>query len=133
MSNTKKTTTKAKKAKVEKEVKEVEVKEENEMAEDFKEEKNDKKKSIIIKILDIVLWVILIGWMAIVFTDYFKVTNEKDPIFCLKEETIQYEDGTVESCTGLGYKVYEYKRDSFNAIEFGPFWAKDRSDKEADE
>lgn len=130
MSNTKKTTTKAKKAKVEKEV---EVKEENEMAEDFKEDKNDKKKSVIIKILDIVLWVILIGWMAIVVVDYFRVTNENDPIFCLEEETIQYEDGTVESCTGLGYKTYEYKRDSYKAIEFGPFWIKDRSDKEADE
>ena len=106
-------------------------KEENEMAQDFKDEKKDKK-NIFIKILDILLWIILIGWMAIVFMDYYRVTNEKEPKFCIKEETIQYEDGTVESCTGLGYKVYEYNRDSFDAIEFGPFWAKDRSDKESD-
>lgn len=126
MSNTKNKSTKVK---TEKEVKEVEAKEENEMAQDFKEEKKDKK-NIFIKILDILLWIILIGWMAIVFMDYYRVTNEKEPKFCIKEETIQYEDGTVESCTGLGYKVYEYNRDSFDAIEFGPFWAKDRSDKE---
>lgn len=126
MSNTKNKSTKVK---AEKEVKEVEAKEENEMAQDFKEEKKDKK-NIFIKILDILLWIILIGWMAIVFMDYYRVTNEKEPKFCIKEETIQYEDGTVESCTGLGYKVYEYNRDSFDAIEFGPFWAKDRSDKE---
>ena len=126
MSNTKNKSTKVK---TEKEVKEVEAKEENEMAQDFKEEKKDKK-NIFIKILDILLWIILIGWMAIVFMDYYRVTNEKEPKFCIKEETIQYEDGTVESCTGLGYIVYEYNRDSFDAIEFGPFWAKDRSDKE---
>lgn len=128
MSNTKNKSTKVKAAK---EVKEVEAKEENEMAQDFKDEKKDKK-NIFIKILDILLWIILIGWMAIVFMDYYRVTNEKEPKFCIKEETIQYEDGTVESCTGLGYKVYEYNRDSFDAIEFGPFWAKDRSDKESD-
>lgn len=133
MSNTKKKTTKAKEVKEAKVEKEVEVKEEREMAEDFKDAKDDKKKNTIIKILDIVLWVILIGWMVIVFMDYYRVTNEKEPKFCIKEETIQYEDGTVESCTGLGYKVYEYKRDSFKAIEFGPFWAKDRSEKEAAE
>ena len=122
MSNTKKKSTK-----VENEVKEVEAKEEEkEMAQDFKEEK--KKKNIVIKILDIVLWVILIGWMIIVFMDYYRVTNEKEPKFCIKEETIQYEDGTVESCTGLGYKVYEYNRESYNAIQFGPFWIKDQSD-----
>ena len=126
MSNTKNKSTKVK---TEKEVKEVEAKEENEMAQDFKDEKKDKK-NIFIKILDILLWIILIGWMAIVFMDYYRVTNEKEPKFCIKQETIQYEDGTVESCTGLGYKVYEYNRDSFDAIEFGPFWAKDRSDKE---
>ena len=124
MSNGKKTTTKTTNAK---EMKKIKVEEkENEMAEDFKEEKNDRK-NIIIKILDITLWIVLIGWMAICLYDFYNVKNEKDPKFCIKEEIIQYEDGTVESCLGPGYKVYNYKRDSFNAIEFGPFWAKDRS------
>lgn len=90
-----------------------------------------KIKRVLIKIFDILLWIILIGWMAIVLHDYIKVTNEKDPKFCLKEETIQYEDGTVKSCTGLGYKSYEYNRESYKGIEFGPFWAKDRSEKKA--
>ncbi len=118
-------------------IKETEVKEE-EMSQEFtdaktKKEQNEKKKRIFIKILDIILWIVLIAWMAVVIVDYNHVRNEEKPKFCLKEETIQYEDGTVESCTGLGYKVFEYKRDSYTAIEFGPFWIKDRSEKETDE
>ena len=31
------------------------------------------------------------------------------------------------SCTGLGYKIYHYERDSYKGIEYGPFWSKDRS------
>ena len=33
----------------------------------------------------------------------------------------------------LGYKVYRYNRKSFNGIEYGPFWSKDRSAEESEE
>lgn len=108
-----------------------------EIDEDFYDEKPKKKKevvykekepSLISKILNIVLWVILFAWMAIVLVDYFQVRNEKEPKFCwFNDKTTQYENGTVEECTGLGYKVINYNREDFKAIEFGPFWIKDRT------
>ncbi|HOP65681.1 MAG TPA: hypothetical protein PLX66_01460 [Bacilli bacterium] len=105
--------------------------EEKEVKELVKEEKKNSRKdgerSLFGKIVNIVLWVIVLGWMAICITDFLKVQAEKEPIFCLKNETVTYDDGTVDVCTGLGYKVYDYDRDCFQAIEFGPFWTKDAS------
>ncbi len=122
-----------KKATVKKEVV-VDEKEDNK-EEDFLDEKKSAKKvnkengekSLFSKIMNIVLWIILLAWMAIVLIDYFRVTNEKDAVFCLSKHTTKYDDGNVKVCTGLGYKVYNYNRDSFKAIEFGPFWIKDRT------
>lgn len=115
---------KTKTTKVEETPKEVEVVEEK-IVEEKKEEKNNK----LIKALDIFLWVVLIAWMLVVVIDYVKVVNEKEPVFCIKEEVLEYSDGSVDSCTGLGYKVYKYNRESYQAIEFGPFWTKVRNDK----
>lgn len=110
--------------------------------EDFFDEKPKKKnttkekevvyvkeeKSILSKVVNIILWVILLAWMVLVLVDYFKVRDEKDPIFCWwNKQTYQYENGTVEECTGLGYKVIKYNREDFKAIEFGPFWITDRT------
>lgn len=99
---------------------------------DFLDEKKGKKKdkdekSLFAKIWNIALWVILFAWMAICLVDYFKVQNDNDPIFCLNKKTTQYEDGEVKSCLGLGYKVYRYKRECYDAIQFGPFWGEDKS------
>ena len=115
----------------EKKVKNVEVEE------DFYDEKKktkkevvyvEKKPGIISRIINIIFWLILFAWMAIVLVDYFKVRDEKEPIFCwFNEQTHEYENGTVKECTGLGYKVINYNREDFKAIEFGPFWIKDRT------
>ena len=115
----------------EKKVKNVEVEE------DFYDEKKktkkevvyvEKKPGIISRIINIIFWLILLAWMAIVLVDYFKVRDEKEPIFCwFNEQTHEYENGTVKECTGLGYKVINYNREDFKAIEFGPFWIKDRT------
>lgn len=115
-------------------VKEKEINKKNEeMSNEFVEDKKNKnknkgkEKSVFSKVLNVILWVVLIGWMAICLTDFYNVSKEKSPIFCIKKETTTYDDGTVDMCLGLGYKVYNYKRDSYNAIEFGPFWTNDRS------
>ena len=81
--------------------------------------------------MNIVLWVVLIIWMGICLIDFYNVHQKKDPMFCLKKETTKYDDGKVDSCTGLGYKIYNYQRKSFNGIEYGPFWSKDRSAEES--
>jgi len=115
----------------EKKVKNVEVED------DFYDEKKktkkevvyvEKKPSLFARIINIIFWLILLAWMAIVLVDYFKVRDEKEPIFCwFNEKTHEYENGTVKECTGLGYKVINYNREDFKAIEFGPFWITDRT------
>mgnify|MGYP007101850891 CR=1 FL=1 len=103
-------------------------KEKIEKAEEFFETKKDKnEKSLFSRIMNVILWIVLLVWMAICLIDFYKTHQTEEPIFCLKKETIKYDDGVVRSCLGLGYKVYHYERDSFRAIEFGPFWSKDRS------
>lgn len=105
-----------------------------EMNESLKEEnkkaKKKPRKRIVSRILNTIVGIILLVWMGICLVDFFNVREEKEPMFCISKETIEYEDGTVDSCLGLGYKVYNYKRDSYRGIEFGPFWINDRSNKE---
>lgn len=83
------------------------------------------------QILNVVKYIFLalvIAWVALFFVDYFRARQAKDFVFCIKEETKTYEDGTVYSCTGLGYKMYRYKRSSINrTIEFGPFFIKEKT------
>lgn len=95
-----------------------------------KTQKPQKKrgKRILSLIVNLLLWVILIGWVALVVMDYMHIQNEEQPQFCwFNQKTIEYKDGTVKECTGLGYKVINYDRSSFKAVEFGPFWIKDRT------
>ena len=83
-------------------------------------------KEIIRKILAIILPIAFFGWIIIVLIDYYNASENKDPSFCLSKETKQYKDGTVQICTGAGYKVYRYNLEDYNAIEFGPFWLEER-------
>lgn len=111
--------------------------EDKELKEEFFEEKKSKKKnknkkdkdekSMFQKVMNVILWLVLIVWMLICIVDFIKTQRVEKPIFCLKEETTKYEDGSVYSCTGLGYKIYHYDRTSFSGVEYGPFWSKDRS------
>ena len=105
-----------------------------ELFDDEKEKKSlkkDEKKSLFSRIVNVILWIVLIVWMGICLVDFYKTHKEEEPMFCLKKETTKYSDGTVDSCLGLGYKIYHYKRTSFNGIEYGPFWSKDRSAEES--
>ncbi len=112
--------------------------EDEKLKEEFFEEKKPKKKkskkeeSMFQKVMNIILWIVLIVWMLVCIIDFIKTQRVEKPIFCLKEETTKYEDGSVYSCTGLGYKIYHYDRTILNGVEYGPFWSKDRS-KELDE
>lgn len=120
-------------AKKEKKVKDEEVG--NIMDEKMTEKELKKQygeKSTFHKVMNIVLWILLLAWMLVVLVDFYNVSKEKEPIFCIDKNTTEYDDGDVNSCLGLGYKVYRYERSCFSAIEFGPFWGKDRSlDEEA--
>ena len=88
------------------------------------EVKDEKEKSLGRVIFDIVFWVV-ISILAIVWlTDFIKIQNSKEPVFCLVEKVHEFEDGTVDECIGLGYKIYDYNRDSITAHQFGPLFIK---------
>lgn len=94
---------------------------------DVEETKENKKewKEILLKIWDIVFWICFVAIALTWITDYFRVRDDKEPQFCISSKTHQFEDGTVGECTGLGYKIYTYNRESLdNGVEFVPFFVK---------
>ena len=123
---TKKPTTKVKEAKVKEENVEKVEKTQEEIKEEFFDAKEDKE-SVFNKVMNVILWIVLIVWMVICLVDFFLTQKRQEPIFTFKHETVKYEDGEVDSYLGLGYKIYNYKRKCFNGTEYGPFWSKDRS------
>lgn len=83
------------------------------------------RKMDIIKIL---ILAVVVVWIICFFIDYFRARQSKDLLFCVKEVTKEYDDGTVYSCTGFGYKMYRYNRSSVATdLEFGPFFIKERT------
>lgn len=94
------------------------------MEKEFLDEK--KTANPIAKIFDIVLWLGLLSWGAVCLYDYYNVANNNNAKFCIKSETKTYEDGTVTTCTGLGYKAYYYNMKNQKGKDFGPFWIKSR-------
>jgi len=76
------------------------------------------------KVLSIIFLLAFFVVVALWITDFIRVRNEKEPMFCIKENVYNYEDGTVDECIGLGYKVYEYKRESITGVQFGSFLQK---------
>lgn len=107
---------------------------ENEMAENketVKEEiKPKKKKSTFGKIINIIIWVVVLGWLCIFMYDFINTVSEKDPVFCLERTTENNSDGTVKICEGIGYKVFDYDYGSIKALEFAPFWNKPKTAEE---
>lgn len=78
----------------------------------------------------IAFWIVFLVLTFVWLVDFFRVSRESKPMFCIKNEVHEYKDGTVSECTGLGYKVYTYKRSSLgDGIEFGPFFAKMKQPK----
>lgn len=84
-------------------------------------------KSTLVVILKVTILTFLFFWIVMVFTDYFRVRQNKNPMFCINESINEYEDGSTYVCTGLGYKMIRYNRDCLSASEFGPFLIKERT------
>lgn len=107
---------------------------ENEMAENketVKEEiKPKKKKSTFGKIINVIIWLVVLGWLCIFMYDFINTVSEKDPVFCLERTTENNSDGTVKICEGVGYKVFDYDYGSIKALEFAPFWNKPKTAEE---
>lgn len=99
---------------------------EEELKEQFYDAKEDKE-SVVTKILNVLLWIIIFIWIAICLIDFYKTKKREEPLFTFKHEVTKYDDGQVDSYLGFGYKIYNYKRKCFDGIEYGPFWTKDGS------
>lgn len=83
----------------------------------------DDKKSVGHKIFDVIFWICIALLAFIWIFDFIQVKDGKDPKFCIKTELHEYEDGTVNECDGLGYKVFKYNRTSINIdTQFSPFF-----------
>ena len=87
--------------------KEEKVVEERELSDEFVD-KNENKINLIIRIFNVILTIVVFGVVGMALIDFLKVNQEKEPMFCIKKEVIKHEDGTVDVCTGIGYKVYQY-------------------------
>lgn len=83
-------------------------------------------KTIISKIFNIVFTIVFLGWMTVLLIDYVNVSKGESAKFCINNAIKDYTDGSVEICTGLGYKVYKYNREGYKAIDFGPFWMEEK-------
>ncbi len=84
-------------------------------------------KKTLITILKIAILALIFFWIVMVFTDYFRVRQNKNPMFCINETEHEYSDGTTYICTGFGYKMIRYNRTCLTASEFGPFFVKERT------
>lgn len=121
---------KAPKKETKKEVKKVVV--EEEMANIMEDEKESKKVNheTLKFIGNAIFWIVFAVLAFIWITDFVKVTREEEPVFCIKNKVHTFDDGTVNECVGLGYKVYTYNRDSFDkGVQFGPFFTKMKDGK----
>ena len=75
------------------------------------------------KIFNVAFWVVFSILMAIWLIDFFRVRSNEDPMFCISRKTHKFDDGEIRECLGLGYKVFEYDRESLTkGLEFGPFF-----------
>lgn len=89
--------------------------------------KEKKKKHPVKIIINIIIWIVVLGWAGILVFDFINVISEKEPMFCLEKSTEKTNDGTIDKCEGVGYNVYKYDYGSIKYIEFVPFWSKPKT------
>lgn len=101
------------------------VEDQNEMANimDEKETKSFVSRDKVKVVGSIIFWTIFVVLAFVWIVDYFRVSRDTKPMFCVAQKTYKYDDGKVQECIGLGYKVYTYDRKSLGkGVEFGSFF-----------
>jgi len=87
-------------------------------------------KKIVINILKIAFLVVLISWMILFVTDYFKARKTTKPLICLNEFRKSNENGEYYRCTSFGYKYFEIKTDDGKTTYgFGAAFSKSDAEK----
>lgn len=80
------------------------------------------------KVLARIFWIVVIVFMCLWTFEFYRVRNGKEPLFCLSNRIYTYVDGVTEECIGLGYKVYEYRRNYLKGTEFVSIFSKERKE-----
>lgn len=104
--------------------KEKEVKKEVKKVEEEDVQFYDKKhKSVAQIIWDCIFWLLFAALAFVWIFDFITVKNGNSPKFCIKNNVYEFDDGTVNECVGLGYKVYNYNRSGLSIkVQFSPFF-----------
>lgn len=71
---------------------------------------------------------LVVGWIALILTEYFRYQDNEPMLVVLKEESLAYPDGHVYVYWGLGYKTITYERTSIYGKEFGHIFSKVREE-----
>ena len=93
-------------------------------------------KKIIGTIIKVLILLIVVVWMVMFVTDYFRAQNGEKPLVCLSEQTVVSDGTKVEagatyySCTSFGYKYYTYTKSGESKTGFGPSFIKNEAEKE---
>ena len=80
------------------------------------------------KVIARIFWIVVIAFMCLWTFEFYRVRNGKEPLFCLSNRIYTYVDGVTEECIGLGYKVYEYRRNYLKGTEFVSIFSKERKE-----
>ncbi len=67
---------------------------------------------------------IVVGYISLIFVEYFRYQKDEPMLVVLKEETKNYDDGHVYIYYGLGYKSITYERKSLYGKQFGHIFIK---------
>ncbi len=93
-------------------------------------------KKVIFTIIKIFILIVIVAWMGLFVTDYFRAQNGEKPLVCLNERTVVSDGTKVEagatyySCTSFGYKYYTYTKSGESKTGFGPAFIKNDAEKE---
>ena len=112
-------------AKKEQEVAEEKV-EQEEVSQEFVEKK--KKKGPVKIIINIIVWIILIFLVAsaiIGYTDFHRVSENKEPKMVMEEKTYTKDDNKVTVYKNIVYKIVKVENSKGTSIKLKPFFMSD--------
>lgn len=78
----------------------------------------------VFKILLVIIGIIILSGLIFYMADYFRIINNKEPIFCILEDEVN--DGGTKIYLGLGYKIIDFHKikdedEYYDDVKIG-FW-----------
>lgn len=69
-------------------------------------------KKNLLTVVKIIFIILLVLWMVVFVSDYFRASKGNKPFVCFSEETKTNSTGEYYKCISFGYKYFEYKETS---------------------